>query len=61
LNYQIANHHCQKFTIHEDLPGKGFYLFIYNLKIFCRHDYLQDAEEAIKKFAFNEFGGPIDS
>lgn len=61
MKYQIAYHNSQKFTISEDLPGIGFYLYVYNHKNFCTHDYLQDTEEATKKFAFNEFGVPIDS
>jgi hypothetical protein len=48
------------YKIEEDLPEIGVYLYGYEGGI-CIFDYLQDSIDECIKFAFEEFGVPIDS
>jgi hypothetical protein len=50
-----------RFVIEEDLPGVGFYLYVYDNHNTCIEDYLQDSVVSIKQLALEKFGVPINS
>ena len=54
-----AEHNKKKFIIEEDLPGVGFYLYVYEDGK-CTRDYLQDAISICKKVAFENYGVPYN-
>jgi hypothetical protein len=55
-----AEHKDRKFVIECGGEGVGFYLYIFSGER-CTHDYLQNTFELTKKFAFEEFGVPLES
>ena len=50
----------KEFKIEEDYPEVGAYLFVYANNV-CIEDYLQDTIEHCKRFAFEEYGVPLNS
>ena len=56
----VAKHNNLKFVVEDDLPGIGFYLYVFNSDDRCIADYLQDTEIMVKEFALEEFGVPIN-
>lgn len=57
----ISKYNNQTFEIVEDNPEVGFYLYVFDSNGKNTHDHLQDTLEITKKFAFEEFGVPLDS
>ncbi len=49
------------FEIKEDLPGVGYYLYVYDMNKKCIEDYLQDTEIIVKEFAKEKFLIPVDA
>ena len=49
------------FEIKEDLPGVGYYLYVYDQRKKCIEDHLQDTEKMVKEFAKEKFQIPFDA
>ena len=50
----------QKYSIEEDLPEVGAFLYVYDEKI-SKYDWLQNDIEMCKQVAFERYGIPLDS
>jgi hypothetical protein len=48
------------FVIEEDLPGVGWYLYVYENDR-CIYDYLQDTFKVCQEQAHEDFGVPLNS
>ena len=57
----ITKHEGKEFTIEEDNPEVGFYLYIINKNTQEGFDYLLDSIELAKKYALDNFSVPLDS
>jgi hypothetical protein len=55
-----AEHNEFRFTIEEDLPDIGVYLYVFS-KGKCIKDSLQNDIDACKEFALEEYGVPLNT
>ena len=53
-----AEHDERRFTIEEDFPEVGAYLYVFQNEK-CIRDFLQNDVDACKQFALKEYGVPL--